>query len=97
MLVGLEVLGGVLLLVGEGGGCSWLSGTWSPTYWTSVLLNEEGLLGPRTWTSSSQGFEGWGDRSTTAVFLQFPQQQVYFVLCLALWVAAAVLVPAAAG
>lgn len=46
VLVGLEVLGGVLLLVGEGGGCSWLSGTWSPTYWTSVLLNEEGLLGP---------------------------------------------------
>lgn len=78
VVVGLEVLGGlggVLLLVGEaeeGGACSWLIRSWSPTYWTSCLLEEEELLGARTWRSSSQGFEGWGGRRTIAVSRLFP-------------------------
>lgn len=37
----------VLLLVEEGGGCSWPTGAWSPTYRASCLLEEqeEELLG----------------------------------------------------
>lgn len=51
MLVGLEAMGqlvGVLLLGAEGEeeeGCSWLTGSWCPTCWTSCLLEEGELLG----------------------------------------------------
>lgn len=112
MLVGLEVVGrmrgqrAVLLQEAEeGGGCSWLTRTWSPTCWTSCLLGEEeeeedGLLGARTWGHFSRGHVGSGGRRMIAVFLQFLWQQICRVLdllCVVLWAAAEVLVPAAAG
>lgn len=88
VLVGLEALGcfggAVLLLPGEGeegGGCSWLTGVWSPTCWTSCLLGEEEeLLGARTWRCSSRGSEGWGGPRTNAAFPQFLWWRVYLNL-----------------